>query len=245
MERRVHASPPSWNGHERESFGSGKLPFPATVVMHVVPAAAIFRMRTVAELAEVEVSRAVEFHPDRVGELRLERGVPLAVVALGKAAGERRDDAGRVIDPADARAMLARARPALAPLGDVHVAGGVERDADRLVERRGGGEAAVAEVVRRVAAFAVDRSREDAGAREGRDDAAREVDAPDAGAQVLDDVERLSRGVERDALRVEEVRERRGPPSPAEAGAPLPATVVIVPVAASTRRTRCSPVSAK
>src|SRR5262245_23372494 len=106
--------------------------------------------------------------------------------------------------------MLARVRPALAPLGDVHVAGGVERHPDRLVERRGGGEAAVAEVVRRVAALAVDRSRVDAGAREGRDDAAREIDAPHAPAQVLDDEERLSRGVERDAFRVEEVRERRG-----------------------------------
>src|SRR5206468_3982765 len=92
--------------------------------------------------------------------------------------------------------------PVVGPVGDDQVAGGIQRDPAGVVEGSGDGRSAIARVTG------------DPGASHGGDDAA--GDTPNALAREVRDVEGAG-GVERDGARR------------VEAGAPVPANVVMMP----------------
>jgi hypothetical protein len=97
----------------------------------------------VADVADQQAPVRIERNRMRLPKLCLRRGSAVARESGRASTGERRDDAGLRIDPPN-RMVVA--------LGDVEMAGAVELDLVRHVQRRGDGRAAVAVVSRPPAA---------------------------------------------------------------------------------------------
>ena len=163
-----------------------------------------------------EVAGDVQSNPGRDPQLGAGRQTVVAVESKDTAAGDGGDDPGARLDSADAIVV---------GVSDIEVTGRVNGDTGRGPQLSAGRRAAVAAEVRD--AGAGDRGD---GPRVGRDPA----DAKVVG--VCD--EEGARGVNGDPGRSRQLGVCRRAIVAAEPKAPLPATVVMIPVPASTRRTR-------